>query len=483
MSFLSAGAAGARILAGSATREIAKNMVKLASTFARYRISVLGVKGFVKEMVMFYLWSELVDFTAKYSTFVRDNQGFITILGSVGIVGRNTIVSKFAARAASGAAGASVRGGLFAKIKLSGNAASIVKAAQAYTVKATADGVRILRGGRDYLALSSSGDRVKVAIGAGCIGAAALMASTLGGDKPTSRQDWEATGENLALQAAMLDASADEFMIRDYFRGQSPYQTLNSAPLQLRNIEAETVLSQDLISRIMMRSLTEQEDAVPYAQGVNTSAFYDESGDLVIRVGGKFFSPQYDKGALWGKDDTFVLMSSEPTGSVRRTQLSEHDQLIYEAIRLKLGDLSRAKHYDFVRIGKTNRFMSDLVIPERAEELGILNGLTSPISVALGFILITDDKGNLSHIAMVGSKNSHFSSSQTNIMSRYGETTGEAVSATLASSWNSVRNFFSADEPAVQEVAFMAPGVHRSNDLIVVDTDLLLGLLSAGGAE
>lgn len=310
--------------------------------FARYRISALGVRKFMVEVAGFYAIDELVDLASPYSKWVEEHEDEIVLGLSLGMMARNSL-----GRILAGGTLTSSTRVLFSKIPLANSARVFGRWAGKYTVKASHNGVTILENGKELITLAKKGSKLALSH-SGTPATAALLAAGLGGSIPATRDEWEASGEQLAAQLGDLDVSIADATLRSRLLEFSPTTLIRTGDRVVESFLREfPSFSAEKAMSIMMEVLR-TEDTIAGSHSID--GFVDADGDIVIRIDGTFFKREE-------QDETFVLVPSTPAEGPR-LPLKDEVKGIIAVLKLALEKVSRDGGLSLMRVAQTDRFVS-----------------------------------------------------------------------------------------------------------------------------
>lgn len=310
--------------------------------FSRYRISALGVRKFLTEVAGFYAIDELVDQAKPYSKWVEEHEDELVLGLSLGMMAKNSLGKLLA----GGTLGAKSRV-LFSKIPLANSARAFGAWAKNYTVKASHHGVTILENGKEIITLAKNGSQIAMNH-SGKPATAALLAAGLGGLIPATRDEWEASGEQLAAQLGDLELSIADASLRSRLLEFSPTTLMRTGDRIIESfIRENPSFSAEKAVSIMMEIL-QREDTVAGSHSID--GFVDADGDTVIRIDGTFFKREE-------RDETFVLVPSTPAEGPK-LPLSVDEQGILAVLKLALEKVSQEGGLSLMRVAKTDRFIS-----------------------------------------------------------------------------------------------------------------------------
>lgn len=320
------------------TTRVAKAML----AFTRYRISTLGIRKFVGEVTGMYAIDQLIDVAAEHSEWVKKHETALTAGLTLGMMGRNSLLNLVGKR--TGLETAKV---LFSKIPIVSNVSVLRNWIQEITVFASHSGFTLSRFGKEVFSLSVKDGKVAFAHTGGAA-TAALLAATFGGQIPTTKREWELTGDQLAIQLADVEYTMAEQELRSRLHDYSPITLISSGAMVISsflndypNFSAERAVS-------IYSGVLSTEDVV--FGKYSLEAFKDSDGDEIIRINGMYYK-------LEEQGQVLVMMPATPADGYHRPVSDDTKQFLY-LIESTLAQVERDGGTSLMRVAETDRFMS-----------------------------------------------------------------------------------------------------------------------------
>lgn len=333
-----------------------------AVAFAKYRISSLGVRKFMVEVAGIYAIDEIVDIAKPYSKWVEENEDAIVLCLSLGYMTKNSLSALFNRVGITSKSRI-----LFSKIALVNPVAKIGPFVKAYSVVASQNGVKIMKGGAEILSIAKNGSKIALNH-SGAPAVSAVLAAGLGGALPSTRDEWEATGGQLAAQLGDMDYSLTEAQLRSRLHEFSPVTLLRAGHRIVDSFLKEAEGFSEEKATAMLMEAVSRVDTV--AGNHSIDGFLDPEDNVFIRIDGTHFVLQENR-------NTSVLLPGVPAAGLKRPLPLER-QGIVAILAKSLRQVKADNSLTFMRVNQTERFVSTPFTSGRFA-LAIVLDLANPI--------------------------------------------------------------------------------------------------------
>jgi hypothetical protein len=315
---------------------------RAALALARYRISLLGFRRFIAESAGLLVIDEVIDGAAEHSDWVKENQ-FMLLAGiSLPYIAKNSFFALV-----KNPTKLKTLKTFCSKLSLQHPMSLLIKSVERMRVIASHSGVKILENGRVILELSVQGGKIAFTH-PGSAGAAALIAATFAGKVPTTRQEWEITGSNLAIQLADFNHSVEEQSLRERLQSIPAPDLLNSGANIIRMFlnEHPTYSPEKAVS--VLQNVMARVDVIvgPYS----LDGFTDSEGDPIIRINGTYYK-------VTESGDVYLLLPAEPSEGGTK-ELDDKFKDLLHLLETALEKVVSDGGVTMARVAKTKRFLS-----------------------------------------------------------------------------------------------------------------------------
>lgn len=312
------------------------------TTFIRYRLSALGLRKFAGEVAGVYAIDEMVNLAANHSKWVEENKFSLTAGLSLGLMAKNSFFKLLSN-------GGLLKGKniLFSNFKLEHAFSSTRAWFKEMTIAASGNGVTVNFRGTPILTLRSDGKTLSYShTGAGVT--AAILAASFGGSIPKTREDWELTGAQLAVQLSDLFATDAEAELRERLSDFSPVTLLSSGTSVIRMFLSEFPQFPEEKAVAILNEVMATESIISGRFALR--GFKDYSGDNLIQIGGTFFN-------IVEEGDAFVLDQVHPEDGPETPLDEKYEEVLY-LVEAALRKLQADGSVTMARVGETTRFLS-----------------------------------------------------------------------------------------------------------------------------
>jgi len=361
--------------------------------YAKTRISLLGIRKFAVEATGVYAIDEIVDTGAEYSQWIEENSDLLKIALSLGLLAKNSSLALMSKEGTL--SGAKI---IYSKMAIKTPIHRLVRYAQMFSVQAHSGGVGVYEGGRLVLSLAVSSGKITINNNCGVI-AGSVLAATLAGTVPSSKEEWEATGQQLKLHLAESTSILAEHTLRTRLNKFSPVTLLRNGALYVETFLRDfPAFSPERAVSILFE--VQAEEAVRVGTW-SIDTFTDVDDIKVIRIDGLHFQ-------LVEGSNTSVLVPYSP----KELQSSAAPELqnILAALLAALNKIDEDGGVSLKRVGDTQRFIS-----------------TPFIVGSVGLMIVIDrDKGG--KLQFVVAEDTLFDSIEDNLSDDFDETMMEGAS-------------------------------------------------------
>lgn len=310
--------------------------------FARYRVSTLGVRKFLGETAGLYVIDEVVDVAAEHSDWVEKNSDILKLSLGAGMIVKNSAVAKFKQFSVKG-----MPRSLFSKISLINPLQKIDPWMKSISVSAFQNGMEITKNGKLLLRVVSEGGKIAFNH-KGSPAVAAVLAASLGGAIPSTRQEWLESAEHLAVQIADVELSLAEADLRSTLYEYAATNLLFMGQTILAQFLRKYPAFPEERAVSMLLNVLTHEDIE--AGSFSLDAFVDSEGDFIIRIDGSYFKPS-DEG------ESTVWLPAEPADGPR-TPIDEEQEMVFLTFQKFLGGISETQGLSLTRMANTENFVS-----------------------------------------------------------------------------------------------------------------------------